>query len=178
MFERMLDSAQTHVADIVICGRQEMYPERSFVKGWRQQEFLNREQAMALLVEDDLVKSYLWDKLWRRELFDNIRIPNLRVFEDMAVMYPLFMRAERVLCLPEVLYHYSHGGGSLSEHPSLESRLDFYAVTKERYQSVQKDFPQLAEQLEEVLVFAAVHIWTVYGRCTRHERAEYRTKII
>lgn len=99
MFERMLDSAEAYRADIVICGRQEIYPERCFLSGWQQLDVLNKEQAIALLVEDDLVKSYLWDKLWRRELFEDIRIPELRVFEDMAVMYQLFMRAEQVVCL-------------------------------------------------------------------------------
>lgn len=178
MFEHMLNGALAYRADIVICGRHEVYPGHSFVKSWKQQEILNRSQAVSLLVEDDLVKSYLWDKLWRRELFENICIPDLRVFEDMAVMYPLFIKAERVLCLPEVLYHYKHERGSLSENPSLESRFDFYTVTKARYESLQQDFPQLAERIEAVLVSAAIHIWTVFGKCTRQERAEYKEKIM
>lgn len=177
MFERMLDSAEAYRADIVICGRQEIYPERCFLSGWQQLDVLNKEQAIALLVEDDLVKSYLWDKLWRRELFEDIRIPELRVFEDMAVMYQLFMRAEQVVCLPEVLYHYRHDGDSLSENPSLESRLDFYEVTQHRYKALQRDFPQLAERLEGVLVSAAVHIWAVYAQYPRQEHAKYDAKI-
>lgn len=177
MFETMLNSAQVHDADIVICSRLESYPDHSFQMGWQQAELLNKEQAMALLVEDELVRSYLWDKLWKRELFQDIRIPQLKVFEDMAVMYRLFMKAERVVCLPDVFYHYEHHDVGLTAAPSLESRMDFYRVTKERYEALGRDFPRLREQLAPVLAEATVHIWTAYYDVPKEKRRAYDAQI-
>ena len=177
MFEVMLSTAMSRDADIVICGRQEHYPDKSFQMGWQQEEVLDKEQAMALLIEDDLVRSYLWDKLWRRELFDGVRVPCLKVFEDMAIMYQLFKKAEGIVCLPDVFYHYEHNEASLTMAPSLKSRMDFYQVSRERYGSLAQDFPLLAERLTPVLVEAAVHIWAAYYDTPKEERAIYDVQI-
>lgn len=177
MFETMLNSAEAHDADIVICSRLENYPDHSLQMGWQRIELLNKKQAMALLVEDDLVRSYFWDKLWKRALFQDIRIPQLKVFEDMAVMYRLFIRAERVTCLPDVLYHYEHRDAGLTAAPSLASRMDFCRVTKERYEALEKDFPQLTERLAPVLVETAVHIWPAYYDVSKEERRAYDAQI-
>ena len=177
MFEAMLEAMASRNADIVICGRQEHYPDKSFQMGWQQEEILDKERAMALLVEDDLVRSYLWDKLWRRELFDGVRVPGLKVFEDMAIMYQIFKKAECVVCLPDVFYHYEHNETGLTAAPSLKSRMDFYQVSRERYEDLKQDFPLFAKQLTSVLVEAAVHIWTAYYDTPRKERAIYAAQI-
>lgn len=177
MFEVMLDCASKQAADIVICGRQERFSDQSFTKGWTQQRELNREQALALLTEDDLVRSYLCDKLWRKELFDGVRFPGLRVYEDMAVMYSLFMKANRVICLPDIFYHYEHHEASLTENPPLTSRMDFYNVVKQRYEDMEHRFPRVAERLETILVSAAVGVWVRYGSCQKQERDVYDAQI-
>lgn len=177
MFETMLNSAEERKADIVICSRVESYPDSSFQMRWQRVEALSKEQAIARLVEDDVVRSYLCDKLWKRELFREIRIPQLKVLEDMAVMYPLFMRAERVVCLPDVLYHYEHHDNSLTATPSLESRMDFCRVARERYEALEWDFPQLSEHLSPVLVEAAVRIWVAYYDAPKEERRAYDAQI-
>ena len=170
MFETMLKSAESHSADIVICSREESYPDHCFRMGWQQPELLDKKQAIALLVEDDLIQSYLWDKLWRRELFQDITIPQLEVFEDMAVMYRLFMRAERVVCLPNELYHYEHHETGLTTKLSLESRINFFQVNRERFENLGQDFPQLAEGLLRVLAVAAIQIWTAYYDTPKDKR--------
>lgn len=177
MFEAMLVAAVSHNADVVICGRIENYPDRGFQAGWQQTEVLDKEQAVALLIEDDLVRSYLWDKLWKRTLFQDIRFPQLKAFEDMAVMYQLFMKVERVVCLPDFFYHYEHHDGGLTAAPSLESRMDFYKVSRERYEELKQDFPSLAERLIPVLVEATVHIWAAYFDPPKEERKTYDAQI-
>lgn len=177
MFEAMLAAVEAYNADIAICSRMEIYPDHSFPMGWQQAELLNKEQAVALLVEDNVIRSYLCDKLWKRGLFQDIRFPQLKVFEDMAVMYQLFMRAERVVCLPDVLYHYEHHDASLTAVPCLESRVNFYRVTQERYEALEQDFPQLTERLALVLAEAAIRIWTAYYDTSKEEKRAYDAQI-
>lgn len=178
MFETMLAAAGIHDADIVICSRMETYTGHSIQMGWQQAEVLDRTQAVALLAEDDVVRSYLCDKLWKRGLFQEIRIPPLNVFEDMAAMYQLFTRTERIVCLPDVLYHYEHHETGLTATPSLESRMDFYRINKRRYENLKRDFPPLAQRLEPVLVEAGVHIWAVYYDSPKEERKAYHAQIM
>lgn len=177
MFGRLLKGAEAYDADIVICGRMENYPDRDVPMNWQQEELLDKEQTIAMLVEDDLVRSYLWDKLWKRELFQDIRFPRLMAFEDMAMMYRLFMKAERVACLPEVLYHYEHRDASLTAAPSLGSRVAFFRVNKERHEALERDFPQLMGRLTPVLAEGAIHIWTTYYDAPKEERRAYDAQI-
>lgn len=177
MFECLLKGAEAYGADIVVCGREDSYPDHSLSIAWEQVKLLDKEQSIALLVEDDLVRSYLWDKLWRRKFFQNIRFPELKAFEDMAMMYQLFMRAERVACLPDILYHYEHRDDSLVAAPSFESRVAFFRVNKERYEALERDFPQLTERLTQVLAEAEIHIWTVYYDAPKAERRAYDAQI-
>lgn len=177
MFEKMIDCTRESDADIVICGRVEQYDNHHFLKGFQNQEILNKEQALALLVEDDLVRSYLCDKLWKRELFEDIRFAQLKIFEDLDVMYQLFMKAERVICLPDVFYHYEHHGTSLTAEPSLESRIVFFQISKKRYENLKRDFPPLTQQMEPVMIMAAAHIWTVYYGSPKEERKACDTQI-
>lgn len=47
----------------------------------------DRREALKLLYEDSLIRSYFWDKLFKRELFDGVLFPeDHTVFEDMAIM--------------------------------------------------------------------------------------------
>lgn len=51
--------------------------------------------------------TYAWNKIYRRELFKDIRFPEGRVFEDAAT-YPLLLRkAKLIATTTEGIYHYS-----------------------------------------------------------------------
>ena len=47
-----------------------------------------------------------WDKLYLRSLFDDLRYPVGRVFEDVALTYKVMAQAKRIGYLHQPLYHY------------------------------------------------------------------------
>lgn len=49
---------------------------------------------------------YLWNKLYHRSLFDNIKFQNGRFYEDLAMMHGLFAKAEKISYNRNVLYYY------------------------------------------------------------------------
>ena len=177
MYEFMLDNAQKYEADIVVCSRLEQYENRSIFKGWQQTKILDTEQALGLLLQDDIIKNYLWDKLWRRELFDNIHFPDVPIFEDMAVTYKLFIQADRVVCLPEHGYNYLFHTGNLTADSSWLSCITFYFVAKKRYDELQKKFPQFADLLACECVSAAAGIWAIYYSVPYNERQIFNLQL-
>ena len=54
-----------------------------------------------------------WNKLYRRELWQDLRYPAGRIHEDDAVAHLLFWQAEKVVCLADVLYFYRLRQGSI-----------------------------------------------------------------
>lgn len=54
-----------------------------------------------------------WNKLYRRELWQDLRYPAGRIHEDDAVAHLLYWQAEKVVCLADVLYFYRLRQGSI-----------------------------------------------------------------
>lgn len=177
MFAYLLAGALESGADVAVCSRSEEYKSRSTVQGWSEKKLLDTEQALSLLLEDGDMKSYLWDKLWKRELFRQIVFPEGRAFEDVAVLHRLFARAERIVCLPGVKYHYGHHADSLFGSATLKNRMDYYLAAEERYADLLESWPQFREQLEGQCVCAAKSIWSCYLGNSREEREKYRPAI-
>jgi glycosyltransferase involved in cell wall biosynthesis len=71
----------------------------------------DRLQAMRALA-DAQINISVWNKLYRRELWDVTRFPEGRVFEDLDTAFPVFARAERVLIIGQNLYLHRISGGT------------------------------------------------------------------
>lgn len=56
--------------------------------------------------------SYAWNKIYRRWLFQDVRYPVGRVFEDMFTLPPLLLRAKRLRIIPHgcYIYHINSSG--------------------------------------------------------------------
>lgn len=100
-------------ADIAICTLYRDKGGKSVAKysSGRQYEFTHDEAIRALVV-DKHVRNYVVDKLFKRRLFDGIVFPVNRIFEDLAISYQVFYRAERIVMQDVPKYHYVIRTGS------------------------------------------------------------------
>lgn len=170
MYEYLLENALKYQADIAVCSRFERYKNKCVRRGWEHLDVLNTEQALELLLKNNVMQNYLCDKLWRRELFDNICFPVGKTFEDIAIMHKLFIKAERVICLPEAKYNYLQRVGSIVDNISLENRVNHYLAAKSRYDEMAVDWAQFEYLLEAQCVASIVNVWTVYLKNPKTER--------
>jgi len=173
MYEYMLENMLKYKADIAVCGRTEWYKNYSAVYACADVKVLATGQALELLLRDNEVQNCVWDKLWRRELFDDIVFPVGCNFEDIAVAYRLFIKAKRVVCLTEAKYNYLQRSGSIWSDTSLGNRISFYRAAKNRYTEMIAQWPQFEFLLTEQCVVAAVSIWTVYYVNSRKQRKDF-----
>lgn len=164
MYEYLLENQQRYQADITVCGRYEEYRNTSLRKGWDQDQLLNTEQALKQLLENDVMQNYLWDRLWKREMFDGQHFPEGRTYEDIAIMHRLFLKAEKVLCLSEAKYHYRQRSGSIVSDTSLENRINHFLAAKLRYDEIGSQWPQFSHLMVGQCVASSVGIWCGYYR--------------
>ena len=177
MYEYLLANALKYQADIAVCGRVERYKTYSVPRNCANVRVLDTEMALELLLRDAEVQNCVWDKLWRRELFDNIRFPVGRTFEDIAVAYKLFAKAEKVVCLPDIKYNYLQRQGSILSDISLSNRINYYLAAKERYDNMAADWPRLEPMLAAQCVGSAVGIWSCYTANLPSEREKFGEKV-
>lgn len=83
--------------------------------------FDTKEMLSSLLL-DLTVRSFAWNKLYRRELFTkyNIRFPVGKLYEDMRTTPRLFRHAKKIAVVNGVLYNYVQRSGSITGNMTVE----------------------------------------------------------
>jgi len=104
---------------------------------------LSPERALALLIADAPFKNFVWNKLYRRELFDGLTFPAGTNFEDVPLMYRLFERAGAVSIVPDCLVNYLQRAGSIIGQRKLRDELDGCLHFLARYHDLSKRQPAL-----------------------------------
>lgn len=177
MYGYMLDKVREYSADIAVCSRFEQYRGQCVFRGWEREQGLDTECALELLLKNDAMQNFLWDKLWRRELFDGVVFPEGRTFEDIAVMHRLFMRARRVACLPEAKYFYLQHSGSIVDNKSLENRINYFRAARLRLDEMGGQWPQFRQLMEAQCAASAVSVWCSVCANPKAERQEFMPEL-
>ena len=90
-------------------------------------KMITSHQAILDLVQDYNIKSYLWDKIFKKSLFDNLRFEENRTYEDLLIMYKLFERARSIYYSTDAYYYYNLSNeGSITQNKNINSTLSRY----------------------------------------------------
>lgn len=117
MFERLLENALAHSADISHCGYQMVFPNGR-VDYYHNTGRLVRQdgiQGCRDLLSSSFVEPALVNKLYRRELFSGLATwmdQSIRINEDLLMNYYLFLRAKASVFEDVCPYHYVLRRGS------------------------------------------------------------------
>lgn len=145
-----------HDADIVIFAYERWRDSRSVpihlpdeAEGLKTQR-----EACALLYTE--IGDYSWNKICRRSLFDSIRFPEGRLYEDVGTTYRLVFLAKRIWYAPEVLYYYRDRPGSIVNSPSAKSRIDHYELSQQKLSALEarSDTRGIADEQRKMLSFS------------------------
>jgi glycosyltransferase involved in cell wall biosynthesis len=140
MLFEMHEQASLHGADIVIAGHFVVNLDRSIEENItvKAKRVLDRITATKLILQDDVINSFAWDKLYRSKLFNNLRYPVNRVFEDTATSYKLFNHASILVQLDKAYYYYVRRQSSICLNPEfskvIKRKNDNYLAFQERYE--------------------------------------------
>ena len=173
MYERLAEYLNEYGADVCSC---DYIREPS---GWRckvSPSVLNITglEALALVFEDRL-PPFMWDKLYRRELWDDVRFPEGHNFEDVCTIYEILVRSHKVVTCPERLYHYRRRKGSIVSVHSMDNIRDCWEAHIDRYnrmlnEPLCKDEPELMEEALRKAVFSISKNWRYVYSMRREDR--------
>lgn len=91
----------------------------------QKEEILDRMQAVDRLGGDrGWYYVTAWNRLYRRELFENIRFPNGKCHEDEYTAHHIFWACERIAVVPEQLYFYVQRNDGIMYNVTLQRCLD------------------------------------------------------
>ena len=172
MYEVLQKKAEETGADVVECGVFIKYPDRT-ERHKRRNVVLNGSEAIRALLNEELSEN-AWNKLWRKDCFDNTRFPTGRIFEDIATTYKIYSNINSFCSLTDEKYHYEQRRDSLSRQRTMKNLSDFWLSHFERYGNLQA---QVDEKSRQRLLFycasAAARTWAYYYDCMEKERNTY-----
>lgn len=158
MYEKMMETAEKHNADIVICRLQMINAPNDVLKiiGYDNVLHFNKIEATKEVLRDEMIPSFSCNKIFKRELFNDVRYPVGRIFEDTATIYKLFYKSNMVITIPYIGYNYWQNPNGLckNRNQSIEKNL-----TRELHNALAFDeryvFAKSVKELEEVVPLCA-----------------------
>lgn len=146
MFSKMLDKMISLNADIACCGMKILGTETPYLDFSDWHDEYDREDCIQLLVSRNGTGNFYMNKVFRSELFSDIRLPVGKYYEDIYSMYKVFDKAQRVVCINEPLYLYRIHGQSISHSAQFNPKIMDYAYAcKAEWEYVKANRPQFTD---------------------------------
>jgi glycosyltransferase involved in cell wall biosynthesis len=130
-YELMFDSIAKSGAEITTCGRFDI------IDGKKHKKFcLSNEQswtsneAIRKLLMDDSIDSSVCDKIFKKDLFKEVKFPYGKLSEDLFVTVKLIQKANKVHHIGKPLYNYNHRDGSITKSEFKKNHLDALEAVK------------------------------------------------
>ncbi|WP_018590970.1 glycosyltransferase family 2 protein [Terrisporobacter glycolicus] len=125
--ERLYNESCNTNADVVICNFYRYYDNSKLklpVVCKKSSGVYSSYNILKSLIPDNLIHSYLWNKLWKKELFENINFPSIK-YEDISIMCDLFYKAKKVSIISDTLYYYRIRKTSIVRNYSISTQNDY-----------------------------------------------------
>lgn len=161
--EIMLNTMISQQVDIVVCGYfltdecgNVVSKECNKIKN-----VISDKEALRLLLHDEIIRNYAWNKIYKKCYFDKERFPVGRLFEDIFTTYKIFMKCNTVALIPNELYYYRFRQGSIMQRIDMKREMDLARGQFERYQSLYDIYPELNVELTDSAVDAICSTYAV-----------------
>lgn len=150
MFEKLAGSLEQYNADIAICGFEEKWPDRSVLKVSKSFRCYTKEEALRELILDHNMQNYAWNKLFRRKCVPAAPFPPLKRMSDLGGMHNFFRKADKIVEINRVLYHYIRRNNSVvGKDGSLETTIDYCIAQQARYADLVSEQPEIRKTMQK-----------------------------
>ncbi len=133
----------------VLCEDGKLIPQKADFRGT-----FNAETAIKKMLYHDMVDTSSWAKLFHKSMFDDIRFPHGKVFEDIATTYLYFDKAGTVAFGGESQYFYRIRKNSIVNIGFSLKKFQLLENTDEMGEYVLKKYPNLEKAVLRRRVYA------------------------
>lgn len=141
MYKNLIDYMDREKLDIVFCDvylvRGDRVREQSM---YSENKVLNNIQGL----KDNLIckiDNAVWNKIYKKTIFNNLRFTEGIVYEDVRIMYKVFSKSQKSGYLKQSLYYYyKRPNSTIAQSFNSKSRYDCFGGYKERLEfSIQEN---------------------------------------
>lgn len=141
MTEQLLYALESTGADISVCKITENENE---VQNTVTNSIMvyTKKQTLKFILTEKTILTVACGKLYKKELFDNIRYPEGKIYEDLGTTYKLVELSEKIALADVEKYYYRTNPESITKVNFANKNLDYFEIAEELQNYVQKHYPQ------------------------------------
>lgn len=144
-------------ADIVIFGYyRESTTTSTYLTLGNKSRRLSAGDASTDLIND----SYAWNKLYRKELFQDVHYPVGKTYEDGYTTYRLYDKARVISYCAHATYHYVETGQSIVSSKSADNIRDQYGAIVNIFNYLQEKHSKIAVKYHYELIISSIRYVT------------------
>lgn len=146
-YSYMLEELKKEQADIVQCSYRDIYVNKQIDQICKASGSSYDQVSFLARFTEDWTCGLLWDKLFKREVFKNIRFETGHIIDDEFFTYQGVMNAKKVICRDRIVYNYRMRRSGATGNPEhyeqiVTDKLDY--LTK-RLDKVTEAYPPLSK---------------------------------
>lgn len=107
-------------------------------------KFYNKKAAVVSTIMDHHCKNYVWNKLYKKELWEKIRFPNGEIFEDVSTTYKIINNCTSIVKIDCVLYYYYQRQNSIVNSNFSLKKLDHCKALEGMMIFIEKEYLDVA----------------------------------
>lgn len=149
MYDKLYEAIKKANADMAICNFR--YVNENGVERFNNTELPIKDEILSgmRILSENMFGSkpgywvVAWNKLYKRELFENIKYPVGKIHEDEFIIHKLFFKCNKIVGTSKILYNYVQRENSITNRKYNISRLDYIEALLDRVNFyIEKNFPQ------------------------------------
>ena len=165
-------------SDIAISSHKVIYENGTILeKATGEESLLNPKEVLRRILYDEGIDLSAWAKLYKKELFQEIRYPKGRLFEDAATTYKLVDKSNKISINSKSTYNYIIRNNSITNENFSESKMDLITATKEMCNYIKSKYPDLEKACNRRLMYAYLSTLTQLTK-SKKPKKEYITKLM
>ena len=180
--DRLVQIALQNDADIVECSFKKFLDEdqidKNSIISQGSIEVYSTERALELLMRE-YFKQMVWNKLYKKEVIQNLDFPKGKMNEDEFWTYKVFGNSKTIVKLSDCLYFYRQHPESMMGKSYKINRLDGIEALEKRISYTKENFPKLENLATKVFCFGSMaHYQRICDNREIDPQKIFRRKII
>lgn len=146
MYEILVECLEKNNSDISCCKYIKFTNVYQFQLSTNSFNY-SKNKALKLLLEEKEITNFLWDKLFKKELFTNVKFQENMIFEDLDVIYKIITKTNKITINNSILYAYYQRPNSYV-HTYNENKIKNYMfIIQKRYKYLHQNYPNLKKEI-------------------------------
>ena len=152
MYEVLYNLLKQYNADVSICNFYTVSQGKISIKNAENgiKEY-NRIEILKEILLDKNIQSYAWNKLYKKELFDEIKYPIGKKYEDIGTTFFLLEKCNKVVVTGKSEYYYINRQDSIVNNVTESTITDYIELIIQRYDYIEENIKELSSYNKDYL---------------------------